>query len=160
NVYVTGKTSSSADFPIWNAFQPTYGGYASDGFVTKVNAVGSALVYSSYLGGYSWDEGSAVAVDGAGNAYLTGYTNSIYDFPIWNASQPQPRGTETAFVMKVGPAGWLVYSSYLGGNLFDRGLGIAVDAFANVYVTGYTTSTNFPTTPGAIQPFNAGGDCH
>jgi hypothetical protein len=160
NVYVTGKTSSSADFPIWNAFQPTYGGYASDGFVTKVNAEGSALVYSSYLGGYSWDEGSAIAVDGWGNAYLTGYTNSSFDFPIWSAFQPVHRGIESAFVMKVGPAGWLIYSSYLSGSLFDRGLGIAVDAFANVYVTGYTTSADFPTTPDAFQPFNAGGECY
>jgi hypothetical protein len=115
NAYVTGLTSST-DFPIANAIQPKFHGadaYASNAFVTKINANGSAFVYSTYLGGGS-DGGVAIAADGAGRAYVTGYTGSS-DFPIRNALQPELRGPEDAFVTKISALGKvLVYSTYVG----------------------------------------------
>ncbi len=148
NAYVTGITYS-ADFPTKNPFQATFGG-GYDAFVTKLNATGTALVYSTYLGGSSYDSGGAIAVS-AGNAYVTGYTFSS-DFPTKNPFQATyGGGDEDAFVTKLNTSGnALVYSTYLGGNGIDGGLGIAVDA-GSVYVTGYTTSTNFPT----MNPFQA-----
>jgi hypothetical protein len=160
---VTGTTRST-DFPTANALQPTKGGvsYIPTAFVTKVSADGSSLVYSSYLGGSNGDTGAGIAVDAAGNAYLTGSTDST-DFPTANAFQPTNKGYSNAFVTKVSADGSsLVYSSYLGGSGGDHyggdnGAGIAVDGAGNAYVTGGTSSTDFPTTPGAFQPTNAGG---
>jgi hypothetical protein len=176
NAYLTGDTAS-IDFPTVNAFQPTKGGTASiyNAFVTKVSADGSSLVYSSYLGGSGyytgnlnyWDFGYGIAVDADGNAYVTGYTTST-DFPTANAFQPAKGGAPqvaNAFVTKVSAdGGSLVYSSYLGGSGYiyngypygDSGNGIAVDASGNAYVTGYTTSTDFPTA-NAFQPTKGGG---
>jgi hypothetical protein len=114
--------------------------------VTKLNASGSALVYSTYLGGSGSDFASGIAVDAAGDAYVTGETSSE-DFPVRNALQPTLRGaTERvdAFVTKLGPTGALVYSTYLGGSQEDAGSGIAVDGAGRAYVTGATTSTDFP----------------
>ena len=159
NAYVTGLTAS-ADFPITAAaFQPASGG-GNDGFVTKLDPTGSALVFSTYLGGSSDDQGNAIAVDPAGNAYITGQTKSS-NFPTTaGAFQAASGGCSTsypfwcdAFVAKLDPTGSaLVYSSYLGGNSDDNGTGIAADADGNAFVTGYTSSTNFPTTAGAFQP--------
>jgi hypothetical protein len=161
NVYVTGYTDSS-NFPITpGAFQPSYGDsvFRDDAFVTKLDPTGSALVYSSYLGGNSSDVGSGIAVDSAGNAYLTGYTAST-DFPTTpGAFQPTYGGNNNyvAFVTKVNPAGSaLVYSTFLGGSVHDKGLGIAVNADGNAYVFGFTASTDFPTTPEAFQPTHGG----
>jgi hypothetical protein len=147
NAYITGYTKSS-DFPVTaHAFQPTFGG-GLDAYVAKINPTGSALVYSSYLGGSSNDAGKAIAVDAAGNAYVTGYTNST-DFPTAGpvqAAHGADGGKADAFVAKVNASGTaLVYSTYLGGNDDDKGFGIAVDAAGNAYVTGQTLSTNFPT---------------
>jgi hypothetical protein len=147
NVYVTGVTSS-ADFPTTGGFATTYGGGYSDAFVTKVNADGQNLAWSSYLGGSALDWGNGIAVDGSGNVYVTGYTYSS-DFPT-------PAGFDTtygggfgdAFVTKVTAGGGLAWSSYLGGGGGEVGYGIAVDGSGNVYVTGTTPSTDFPTTGG------------
>jgi hypothetical protein len=165
NAYVTGTTVTlENDFPVTpGAFQTTADGGVGagtlDAFVTKLNADGSALVYSSYLGrgGYSLGtEGYGIAVDAAGNAYVTGDT---IDFPTVNPFQGQLAGMSDAFVTRVNPAGSaLIYSSYLGGSASDVGLGIAVNAAGNVYVAGTTSSLDFPTTPGAYQPHNGGGD--
>jgi hypothetical protein len=154
NAYVTGSTESS-DFPTVNAIQPTsHGGY-DDAFVTKINASGSALVYSTYLGGSGVDYGNAIAVDAAGNAYAIGYTLST-DFPTLNAIQPPKNGSYDAFVTKINANGnALVYSTYLGGSGADVGRGIALDAAGNAYLTGYTTSTDFPTA-NALQPMFRG----
>jgi hypothetical protein len=159
SAYVTGLTSST-NFPTTvGAFQTTFaGGIApggTDAFVTKFNPAGSApLVYSTYLGGSSDDFGQSIALDSAGNAWVTGYTLSA-NFPTTaGAFQPTYAGGPVdAFVTKLNPAGSapLVYSSYLGGSLNDFGTGIAVDIFGNAYATGYTQSTNFPTTAGAFQ---------
>ncbi|MGH9663207.1 MAG: SBBP repeat-containing protein, partial [Bryobacteraceae bacterium] len=125
------------------AIQPTWGG-SGDAFLAKLNPAGSALVYSTYLGGGNIDSGSAVAIDPAGNAYIVGTTFST-NFPTKNPFQAAKGSQQDAFVAKINPGGtaW-VYSTYLGGNNVDEGYGIAVDATGNAYVTGYTASTNFP----------------
>ncbi|MBI3476057.1 MAG: SBBP repeat-containing protein [Acidobacteria bacterium] len=144
NAYVTGYTYST-DFPTANVIQATNHGSA-DAYVTKINADGSALVYSTYLGGSRDDFGWGVAVDAAGNAYLTGYTRST-DFPAANPIQRKDGSGYNAFVTKINRDGnALVYSTYLGGGGDDFGHGIAVDAAGNAYVTGWTYSTDFPTT--------------
>jgi hypothetical protein len=149
NAYITGWTMST-DFPIVNAIQPNYGGN-EDAFVTKINAAGSALVYSTYLGGSGFDLGNGIAADSAGNAYVTGVTRSP-DFPVVNAFQPLYGGNEDAFVTKINAAGSaFVYSTYLGGNVDDWGIGIAADSAGNAYVTGWTSSSDFPTKQ-PIQP--------
>jgi hypothetical protein len=157
NAYVTGQTGS-ADFPTTpGAFQT--GGPTGAAFVTKLNPTGSGIIYSTYLGGSSFDKGAGIAVDAAGNAYVTGETGSP-DFPTTpGAFQTTLGGTGgDAFVTKLNPSGsGLVYSTYLGGSLpefvggGENGEGIAVDLAGNAYVVGCTSSTNFPTTPGAFQ---------
>jgi hypothetical protein len=143
NAYVAGFTRSD-NFPLANALQSAFGGGYTDAFVTKLNAAGSALVYSTYLGGSEYDEAPDIAVDSDGNAYVAGYTESL-NFPLANALQPVFGGYIDAFVTKLNAAGSaLVYSTYLGGNYLDEALGIAVDASGNVYLTGVTSSDNFP----------------
>jgi hypothetical protein len=155
NAYVTGETSST-DFPTLNSLQPSNAGNI-DAFVTKLNPSGSALVYSTYLGGSGLDQGSGIAVDSSGNAYLTGFTNST-DFPTMNPLQPAYGGGGDAFVAKITQTGSaLVYSTYIGGSNADAGLGVAVDGLGNAYVAGLTRSTNFPTV-NPLQPANGGED--
>jgi uncharacterized protein (TIGR03437 family) len=150
NAYVTGWTNST-NFPTANALQAAFGGVSStgypygDAFVSKLNQAGSALVYSTYLGGSGGDEGHSIAVDSAGSAYVTGWTNST-NFPTASPLQPTYRGSwSNAFVAKLNAAGSaLVYSTYLGGDGNDTGFGIAVDSSGNAYVTGQTYSPDFP----------------
>lgn len=151
NIYVTGFTTSPG-FPVVGAIQPTFAG-VEDAFVAKLNAAGSALVYSTFLGGNRAEEARAIAVDPLGNAYITGYTFSL-DFPTVNALQRIYGGSVDAFVTKLNATGSaLIYSTFLGGNGAENtGLiaditpvgGIAVDNFGNAYVTGKTESANFP----------------
>ncbi len=160
NAYVTGWTSS-IDFPTASPFQPTNRAALavagdSTAFVTELNPTGSALIYSTYLGGSGADSGSGIAVDSSGNAYVTGWTAST-DFPTASPFQPTnkgalaPPGHPTAFVTELNPTGSaLIYSTYLGGSGGDSGSGIAVDSSGNAYVTGWTASTDFPTAQ-AIQ---------
>ena len=153
-VYVVGWTFGP-DFPTKNAFQSTSGG-SVDTFVAKINATGSALAYSTYLGGTSADFGRAIAVDSVGNAYVTGFTYSS-DFPTKNAFQSANAGSYDAFVSKVSPDGsTLVYSTYLGGTGEEQCTGIAVDSAGNAYIAGATQSTDFPT-KNAIQASFGGG---
>ena len=141
--YVAGLTGS-ANFPIANAFQSTKGAGSTSAFVTKFSAAGSTLVYSTFLGGDSFDFAEGIAVDSAGNAYVTGETGSS-NFPLANAVQSTLSGISDAFVTKLNAAGSaLVYSTYLGGTGNERGFGISVDSTGNAYVTGTTDSTNFP----------------
>ncbi len=143
SAYVTGHTRS-ADFPTMDPLQPAFGGEI-DLFVTKLNPAGSALVYSTYLGGSDNDTGWGIAVDSQGNAYVTGHTQSA-DFPIMNPLQAALGGSADAFVAKLDPAGSaLIYSTYLGGKSFDGGNGIGLDPDGNAYVTGSTSSFDFPT---------------
>lgn len=148
---VTGSTSS-LDFPVAQALQAAYGGGARDGFVAKLTADGSALVYATYPGGSGDDAGNganafvrvAVAVDAAGNPSVTGRTDSP-NFPTVNALQPVHSGGVDAFVAKLTPDGSaLVYSTYLGGSGVAWGNASAVDVAGNVYVTGVADSPNFP----------------
>ena len=151
NAFVTGATSSP-DFPTTpGVVQDTPGG-GTDAFVAKLNATGTALVYATYLGGSGNDEGTGIAVGAAGQAYVIGDTLSG-DFPTTeDALQPTNRGRQNTFVAELNATGTaLVYATYLGGSANDFGTGIAVDASENVYVTGYTSSGNFPITPGAFQ---------
>ncbi len=146
--YVTGYTQST-NFPTTSgAYQGAFGGGYHDAFVTELNSTGTALLYSTYLGGSGQDEGDGIAVDGAGNAYVTGLTAST-NFPLQNAFQSAYGGNADAFVAKLNPslsgAASLVYSSYLGGSDTEFGYGIAVDSSGNAYVTGMTRSTDFPT---------------
>ncbi len=156
--YVAGDTNSS-DFPVLNAFQAKTGGN-QDAFVLKLNASGAGLIYSSYLGGSGGVTGFpesafAIAVDGSGNAYVTGTTSST-DFPLANASQAIfGGGNLDAFVANIGSTGKLIYSTYLGGNSSDVANAIAVGSSGVVYVTGYTASTDFPGAA-ATQTTNAG----
>jgi hypothetical protein len=173
NAYITGYTYST-DFPVTpGAFDLTcnaciaQGGYGYDGFVTALNASGSALIYSTYLGGSGYnngldiygDEALAIAVDLSGNAYVTGQTYST-DFPTTpGAFQTKPR---TSFLTQLNPSGSaLVYSTYFAGSGFaydndsfipDAGLAIAIDPVGDAYIVGSTCSGDFPTTPGAFQP--------
>ncbi len=142
SAYVVGYTQST-NFPTDSAYQSTYqGGW--DAFVTKLAATGSALVYSTYLGGSGYDQANGIAVDATGSAYVVGDTQSA-NFPTMSPFQSTLQGSENAFVTKLAPAGnALVYSTYLGGSREDIGLGIAVDAPGAAYVTGNATSTNFP----------------
>ena len=164
HVYVTGRTISR-DFPVTpDAFQTasadaTLG--AGDVFVTKLGKSGSALLYSTYLGGSGNDLSHAIAVDDGGRAYVTGTTLSL-DFPTTpGVLQPMPADpvrNEDAFVTKLNPRGSrLVYSTYLGGTARDIGFDIAVDDVGDAYVTGQTLSSDFPTTPRAFQPASGGG---
>jgi hypothetical protein len=151
NAYVTGATSS-ADFPTTpGAFDITLGG-PSDVFVTKLNASGSALIYSTFLGGTGLDRGIDIAVDGRGRAYVTGETSSA-DFPTTpGAFDITLGGPSDVFVTKLNASGSaLVYSTFLGGSDSDAGLGIAVGTRDRAYVTGETRSADFPTTPGAFD---------
>lgn len=152
NAYLTGHTDS-VDFPLMDPFRRENGG-SYDGFVTKVNASGSALVYSTYIGGNRNDETNPVAVDSSGNAYVTGHSESD-DFPTMSPFQAANRGIGDTFVAKFTPAGALVYSTFLGGSDFEHGYGIAVDSSGNAYVTGETRSRNFATS--TLQPALAGG---
>ncbi len=160
NAYLTGFTRSS-NFPTSNPLQPSFGGGSDfgDGFVAELNPTGTALLYSTYLGGSADDAGQGIKVDSSGNAYVSGFTDSA-NFPTVNPVQPTFGGVEDGFVAKLNPTGSsLVYSTYLGGASRDRCDGIALDSAGNAYVTGFTGSSNFPTTPGAFQTTFAGGFC-
>jgi hypothetical protein len=153
NAYVTGVTGST-DFPTTSGAVDTTRRGVADTFVAKLDPTGSALVYSTFLGHRDSDEGRAIAVDAAGSAYVTGSaaTDEI-PFPTTPGALPCTfSGRRGAFVTKLSPAGSaLVYSACLGGSGVNRGSGIAVDAAGNTYVTGSTTSSDFPTTDGAFQ---------
>jgi hypothetical protein len=161
DAFITGSTTS-ADFPTVNAFESFLAGRQS-AFITELSPDGSTLLYSSYLGGSGTDTGNGIALDPNGNAYITGTTTALdfanlgNDFPTRNAFQPFASGATTAFVAEFNPTltgdPSLVYSTYLGGSGGDFGNGIAVDAQGNAYVTGTTTSLDFPTTLGSFLPF-------
>lgn len=142
NVYVAGRTAS-ADFPLANAIQSTAKGF--DAFVTKLRSDGATLAYSTFLGGGNVDEARDIAVDFLGNAYVVGQTRSV-DFPVANAVQSQFGGGITdAFAAKLPPDGSVLeFSTFLGGNSNDDGAAIALNVFGSMYLTGVTTSPDFP----------------
>ena len=154
HAYIAGSTNCT-DFPTTSgAFQMSFPGSFGDAFVSKLNAAGSELVYSTYLGGSGGSGGSGIAVDASGNANVTGGTSG--GFPTTPGAFQTTFGggfdMGNAFVTKLNAAGSaLLYSTYLGGSGGDGGAGIAVDALGNIYVTGVTGSSNFPVTSGAFQ---------
>jgi hypothetical protein len=179
NLFIASGTES-ADFP------GTSGGYqgaaagcnlgggwiCGDAFVTKINAAGTAVLYTTYVGGTGADGAYGMAVDGAGNAYLTGPTDSP-DFPTTPGAYQVTFGGDTpgcaaagiwppcgdTFVTKLNPAGAIVYSTYLGGSNNDYAEAVAVDSAGNAYVTGMSYSADFPTTSGAFQETSPGTGC-
>ncbi len=162
NAYITGQTGTSKYPTTAGAFQTTFKGPTcdtssyfcqGDAFVTKLNASGSGLVYSTFLGGTDYDTAAAIAVDGSGNAYVTGGTQST-DFPVKNAFQPKIN-TDTncsngrasncgnAFLTKLNSTGTgLIFSTYYGSGFGTDGRGITVDSSGNAYVTGSTAFTS------------------
>jgi hypothetical protein len=167
SAYVTGDTLSS-DFPTTvGAFDTSHNG-AKDVFVVKLNAAGTGLAYATFLGGSGGDGGSAIAVNGAGNAYVTGATFSS-NFPATPGAFDTSFGGGTcfegpccdAFVVKLDAGGTgLTYATFLGGSGGDDGgRAIAVDEAGSAYVTGVTSSSDFPTTPGAFDTSFGGGAC-
>jgi hypothetical protein len=159
NVYITGFTDSHS-FPMASPLQPVFSGVGiCDCFVTKFDRTGSALIYSTYLGGDLNDQATSIAVDLDGSAYVTGQTFST-NFPTTNAIQASNGGsfgTADAFVAKISPAGdRLMYATYLGGGGGETGRALAVDLDHNAYITGTTNSANFPLSH-AIQS-RLGGD--
>jgi hypothetical protein len=150
NAYVTGYTDSTQaeGFPVVVGPDLTHNGGDGDVFVAKVNASGTALVYCGYIGGSDNDYGNGIAVDGSGNAYITGETYSTQTtFPVIGGPDLTRNGSLDAFVAKVNASGTaLVYCGYIGGSDYDYGYSIAVDGSGNAYVTGetYSTQTTFP----------------
>jgi len=180
NAYVGGDTLSP-NFPTLNPYQSSFKGSGGspalcstcgtlvnfgDGFVAELNAAGTALVFSTYLGGALDDSVTALALDGSGNVYVGGATLSS-DFPVLNAYQSKYGGaastsaqpvlkTGDGFVTKFDPTGKLVYSTYLGGSADDAIMALAVDSTGAAYVTGFTSSANFPASANAAQKTFAG----
>jgi uncharacterized repeat protein (TIGR01451 family) len=155
NAYVTGMTYDH-NLPIVNAAQPTFRGL-NDVFIAKLNPTGSAVIYSTFLGGDISQAGYAIAVDGAGTAIVTGDTDSP-NFPTSNALQSSIKGSVDPFVAKLTPSGSFVYVTLLGGTGIDRGTGAAIDGSGNGYIAGFTTSPDFPVTVGAFQTHSGGSE--
>jgi chitodextrinase len=151
NAYVTGITDSSNFHTTTGAFQTSLPG-VQNGFVSEIKADGSALLYSTFLGGSGTDDAHAIAVDSAGEAYVTGSTNSS-NFPVVNAAQANLAGATDVFVTKLNASGsGLLFSTFLGGTQDESGTGIALDSFNDAYVTGFTSSVDFPV-PASGLPF-------
>jgi hypothetical protein len=154
DVFVAGNTRSS-DLPVMAALQPAWAG-GIDGFVLKLNAASSTLLYATYLGGAGDDVPVAVAVDAGGAVHVAGYTSSP-DFPVANALQPSLGGGRDIFAARLSPAGsGLVYSTYLGGGGDDLALDMALDSAGSLYLSGWTQSANLPIA-NAVQPIFGGG---
>jgi len=163
NSYLSGTTTDAAtDYPTTpGAFDTTHNG-EDDVFVTKLNATGSALIYSTLIGGSGRDSGDEVAIDSSGNAFVTGETSdSATDYPTTpGAFDTTENGENDAFVTKLDASGsGLVYSTFLGGSGHDQAYGATVDSEGSVFVTGFTADsiTDYPTTPGAFDTTHNGG---
>lgn len=157
NAYVTGK-ASGAFFPATaGAYDTTQN--SLDAFILKLNAQGNALLYATYLGGTGTDEGHGIAVDSAGDIYVSGTTSSN-NFPVAHALQTAFGGGRDAFALKLRPAGGgaadLLYSTYLGGAGEDEATAVACDASGHLYLTGSAASANYPTTANAFDTSLAG----
>ncbi len=153
--YVTGHTGSS-NFPVANAFRPTFGGGSYDAFVTKFSASGTTAMYSTFLGGSSDDYGTAVAVDGSGQAFVAGYTWSS-NFPVLGGAQMSNAGARDVFLVKLSASGTsLAYGTYLGGTTNDYAYGLAISGSGQAYVVGETASPNFPIWQGHQATYGGG----
>ncbi len=158
NVYIVGYTTST-DLPVTaGAFQTAYNGGVDDGFIAKLNPTATSLLYCTYLGGSDTDRVHGIGIDTAGNAYVTGLTQSS-NFPISSTAKQKGYTQWEGYISKLDPTGaGIVYSTYFGGSAYDYGNGIAVDKEGCGVVVGSSRSTNLPVTSGAKQPANAGGN--
>jgi hypothetical protein len=156
HAYVTGSTSGIYVITP-GAFQTGFGGGAWDVFVTKLNATGTALIYSTYIGGGGNESGQSIAIDDSGNAHVTGSAEAGYPMTP-GAFQTTNGGFTDVFVTKLNPSGnALVYSTFIGGAGEEIGHSIAIDSSGNAYVAGRTSSTDYDITPGAFQTSYGGG---
>jgi photosystem II stability/assembly factor-like uncharacterized protein len=153
--YISGATYEDLNATA-GAFQTVLTGFYA-AMVTKLNQTGTGVIYSTYLGGNGDAEAFGIAIDGGGNAYVTGYASGT--FPTTAGSyQPTLASEFDCFVTKLNPTGSaLVYSTFYGGNDFEEAVAIAVDGAGNAYVSGDSSSRNLATTPGAVQTNNGGG---
>jgi len=151
NAFVAGLTRST-DFPTTaGAFDETFNGGTVDTFVTKVSPGGGSLAYSAFIGGSGSDYGGLLSLDPSGSVYITGYTDST-DFPLSPDAFDATLGANDTFVTRLDPtASSIIYSTFLGGSLYEQGNSIVVDLSGNIYVAGYTNSSDFPTTAGAYD---------
>ena len=164
NVYLTGWTSAT-DFPTTpGAFDSSFNGggpeFQVDAFVTKIDSSGSSLIFSTYLGGERDEWGNGLAIDDSSNVYVVGVTYST-NFPTTTAvfDRSHNGGVGDAFVTKLNPTGTgLTYSTFIGGSEWEEGGSIAVDSEGKAYISGYTESSDFPVTPGALSTNFNGGD--
>lgn len=155
SAYIAGVTPST-NFPVTTGALQTANAGEADAFAAKINAAGSALVYSTYLGGSGFDQANGIGVDSSGDAYVAGYSSSV-NFEVVNAIQPLFGGLYDAFVSELNPAGnALTFSTYFGGTGSDEAMAIVLDSKANMYIAGQTSSTNLPTAS-AYQNVNNGG---
>ncbi len=157
NAYLIGATMS-ANFPTEGAYQGTYGGGYFDAFVTKLDSTGTSMLYSTFLGGSKEDFGWGVAVDSSGNVFITGESFSS-NFPTKNGYQMTfGGGICDGYVVKLNSTGnAILYSTYLGGSLEDYSSSIAIDDSGNAYISGSTSSVNFPLTSAYQSTFAGGG---
>jgi hypothetical protein len=154
DAYVVG-TTNSPNFPLRTPPQETYGGGGSDAFVVKVTP-GNAMAYGTYLGGKGADQGNAVTVDGAGEAYVVGATASD-DFPLARPMQSRLAGGTDAFAAKVAADGrQLDFSTYLGGSSNEVGHGVALDGAGSAYIAGSTSSKDYPVGKGSDSSYSGG----
>lgn len=154
--YLTGRVDDTFLNPTPGALQGSFAG-SSDVFVTKLNPSGTRVVFTTYLGGTTFDDGYGIAVDSQGNVYVTGTAGA--NFPTTpGAFQTVNDSSGDAFVSKLNASGSaLVYSTLYGGSDYEEGDGLAVDPTGNAYVAGLTFSSDLITSPGAPQRTNAGG---
>lgn len=155
NAYLCGSTDAQ-NYPTRNALYPNYRGGLADGFVTKVDPAGSTFLYSTFLGGSQTDAVAALAVDGEGNLFAAGATNSL-DFPVLNAYQSTRRDSYDGFIAKLNASGQaLVFSTYLGGSGSEACADLAINAAGQAFVTGSTSSRDFPLASPAQAKFGGG----
>ncbi|MCC7430726.1 SBBP repeat-containing protein, partial [bacterium] len=155
--YLCGYTWSG-NFPFLNGFSSVLRG-DSDAFVSKLNSSGNSLTYSTYLGGYDSEQASSISFDTSGNTFVTGRTNSTSGFPATTgAYDTSHNGGYDAFICKINPLGLqLVYSTFLGGSTLNASYSLKLDSNGNVFITGYTEATGFPTTSGVYDTSHNGG---
>ena len=157
NTFMTGYTSSTNYPTSTGAFETSYNGGLDDAFVTSLNATGSDLLYSTFIGGDNSDEGNSIAIDANGNTFITGYTQST-NYPTTSGAYDvsHSKGMDV-FVTKLNSLGSSqIYSTFIGDSNDERGTSISIDSSGNAFITGYTGSKNYPTTPGAYDTIYKG----
>ncbi|MFC1539731.1 SBBP repeat-containing protein, partial [Candidatus Latescibacterota bacterium] len=161
NAYIIGYTGSS-NYPVTaGTLDESFNGGTYDAFISKINSTGTNLVYSTYIGGTGSDSALDFKIDNSGNAYLTGSTGSS-EFPVTSGVFDETfNGGYDTYILKLNSLGnGIIFSTFIGGSGDEGSEGLFVDTFGNVYITGDTNSTDFPTTPGAFdESQNGDSDC-